>query len=144
MLLSYWKYGQSLCMVPERMLSYVVPNSQYFENTGNRFLVLLSQSLEMNTIKPYLFMHSKIDCLGCRKGKKWLEKYNFNWTWCWSETHKRAKCLGRQHAGKIIHFFRYVQDWKTAHIRVQLFEAIRQSLDRHPMYEWCCHLSLML
>lgn len=27
---------------------------------------------------------------------------------------------------------------------MQLFEVIRQHLERHPMHEWCSHLNLML
>lgn len=33
---------------------------------------------------------------------------------------------------------------KIVCLRMQLLEVIRQSLDRHPVYEWCSHLSLML
>jgi len=41
-------------------------------------------------------------------------------------------------------FFVICKSEKIVHLRMQLFEVIRESLDSHPVYEWCSHLNLML
>lgn len=46
------KLKVSFSMVPQRMSPQVMPNAQYFEKTGNKFRVLVTQSAEVNVIKP--------------------------------------------------------------------------------------------
>lgn len=62
-----------------------MPNAQYFEKTGNKFRVLVTQSAEVNVIKPLPPYAIKKWNAWLQERKIWLEKYTFNWTWHWDK-----------------------------------------------------------